>query len=144
MSLKPLALAFLLMPQIVAAQDPKVLETLSQRSQIAVAELEAILQDCERNQRNMNICAFHDAVAAEMVLDEVVAQTHVFTPENYAALKARTQAECLAMAEDQAAGGSMMPMLVSLCLQESYNERAAAILSAGEAPVPPTPPHKWD
>ena len=52
----------------------EVVEELSRRSLMPVADLIDLLADYDRNQLSMNFCAFRDAVAADLRLEAAIAK----------------------------------------------------------------------
>lgn len=143
----PLMAVSLLAAQAVVAQPPlsadsaEVIAELSKRSQIAEADLRPILADCEKTQMSMNLCAFQQAVWAELLLDAAIAEKAAMTPQAYADWKDALHARCLTETEESA-GGSMRAMMVSACKETVMLAERRLILGEENFPAPPkTPQH---
>lgn len=113
------------------AKAGAVIEELSRRSHIPAAELTEILQDCERYQRNMNICAFYSFVEVDLELQKLVeerlpklpASCHAKFRKKQAEWEKRRDRKCSREADDEAEGGSMRPMIYSGCRTEATTSR---------------------
>ena len=125
-----------LLPLVLApssARADEVLDALSARSRIPVAQLQELLADCERTQRAMNICAFHSAVEADLDLQHLIesnaAQMTGSQADAYRAdiahWRSDTELSCQREADAQAAGGTMRPMVYSFCMTDALQDRAA-------------------
>ncbi len=109
-----------------------VLDELAVRSQISVDELKELLNDCETTQRAMNVCAFYDAVEADLNLHRITegkaAEMTETEAETYRATiadwRSETELACQIEADEEAAGGTMRPMLYSFCMTYELEERA--------------------
>lgn len=109
-----------------------VLDELAVRSQISVDELKELLNDCETTQRAMNVCAFYDAVEADLnlrrITDGKAAEMTETEAETYRATiadwRSQTELACQIEADEEAAGGTMRPMLYSFCMTYELEERA--------------------
>lgn len=132
-----LAQAIFLLPLLLTAPAQAgyvddVLGELAVRSQISVDELKELLNDCETTQRAMNICAFYDAVEADLnlrrIIDGKAAEMAEAEAETYRATiaewRSETELACQTEADEEAAGGTMRPMLFSFCMTYELNERA--------------------
>lgn len=103
--------------------DPSaVVEELSARSRIPTSELQSLLDDCERTQRSMNICAFRTFVTSDLELDatldakQQVAPPHCRAEMDRAHAAWQTERDRACNEETEAdEGGSMRPMLISSC-----------------------------
>lgn len=106
----------------VSPDHSKVMEELSARSRIPTSELRQLLDDCERTQRSMNICAFRNFVAWDLELDAALKakresaslQCRADLDRAHAAWEAERDRACYEETEVDA-GGSMRPMLISGC-----------------------------
>lgn len=141
MSLKFATAVLALLP--VAAVAQPALSELSARSRIPETELAQILADCEATQRNMNLCSFHTMITAELRLDALITENNMGTAEEHAAFKAQTREECTDEAEREAGGGSMMPLLITSCMAEVYDNLHDVITTLSGA-MPESPPGKWN
>lgn len=121
------------------ADAPEVIAELSKRSQIPEAELGPILADCEKTQMSMNLCAFQQAVWAELLLDAAIAETAAMTEQAYADWKLQVDARCIAETAESA-GGSMRGMLISNCKETVMLAERRLILGEDHFPAPPAPP----
>lgn len=124
--------------------EQRVLAELANRSGIVASDLQPALNDCELNQRNMNLCAFQRAIWAELLLDNAIKTTGAKTDSDYIAWKEQLQSRCLADSEKEAGGGTMMPLLISECKELAMLAERYMILGSESFPPPPQPPHKWD
>ncbi|MCC7248600.1 MAG: DUF1311 domain-containing protein [Lysobacter sp.] len=107
---------------VAPTHQSTIVEELSTRSRIPVSELQQLLDDCDRTQLSMNICAFRDFVASDLELDAALKVKRESAPQHCHAEIDRAQAAWEAerdracdeeTKEDE--GGSMRPMLVSTC-----------------------------
>lgn len=120
---------------------PEVMAELSKRSQIPESELRDILTDCESTQMAMNLCAFQQAVWAELLLDAAIADGDAMTPAAYADWKSGVDARCLAETSDHE-GGSIRAMLILNCKETVMLAERRLILGTDHFPDPPNdPPH---
>lgn len=111
-----------------------VVEELSARSRIPTSELQALLDDCERTQLSMNICAFRTFVASDLELDATLnAKRQVATPHcraemdrAHAAWQVERDRACNEETEAEE-GGSMRPMLISSCKTAATQARIAFV-----------------
>lgn len=126
-----LALGLLLAPQALWAWDEVTVAAFSERSGMHVMEIMPALDNCDRAQHTRNICAHYDAFVAEMALDALVADIGFPPPEAYAALKSQTERDCVAQAESQAADREQMPVLVSQCMQASFQGQRGRVINEG-------------
>jgi len=113
-----------------ATHESVVMEELSKRSRIPTLELKQLLENCDRTQLSMNICAFRDFVATDLELDAALEAKHESVPQQCHAEIDRTQAAWeterdRACNEETEAdeGGSMRPMLISACKTTATRER---------------------
>lgn len=139
-----LPVALCLLPYMALAESDPVTREMSKRSQIPIEDLERALENCEQDQRSMNLCALRMAVSAELAFDAVQDEMAIFDPEEYAALKARTRSECQKEADLLAGGGSMVAAEVSLCIAADYRARHAGMVEIQRLEALPHPPHKWN
>jgi len=109
------------------------MEELSSRSRIPPTELQQLLNDCDRTQLSMNICAFRDFVASDLDLDaalkakrESLPQCRVQIDGAQAAWEAERDKACNEETEAEE-GGSMRPMLISACKTEATQARIAFV-----------------
>ena len=89
----------------------EVLTELSSRSKIPVSELKQSIADCNANQQAMNLCAFRDAVAADLMLKHAFAEWE----------KSR-DALCEKTAQHEWRGGSMKPAARADCVATETNK----------------------
>lgn len=119
-----------------------VVEELSARSRIPIAELEQLLSNCDATQLSMNICAFRDFVETDMKLKETLSGLRGRCAERarseQSSWKQETDAACNKLADDEAEGGSMRPMVFSSCRAEATAERIKALAARCGAPQQPT------
>lgn len=115
--------------------DPSaVVEELSARSRIPASELQSLLDDCERTQLSMNICAFRDFVASDLELDAVfkarrgsaTTQCRAEMDRVHAVWEAEREKACKEETEAEE-GGSMRPMLISACKTEATRARIVSV-----------------
>jgi uncharacterized protein YecT (DUF1311 family) len=105
-----------------ATQQSTIVEELSSRSRIPPSELHQLLNDCDRTQLSMNICALRDFVASDLDLDAALKLKQESLPQQcraemdraQAAWKAERDRACIEETEADE-GGSMRPMLISAC-----------------------------
>ncbi len=124
--------------------EKRVLTELADRSGVSVSELQLVLDDCELNQRNMNLCAFQSAIRAELLLGDAIKTTGAKTDSDYIEWKKQLQARCHVDAEKEPVGGTIQPMIISECKELAMLAERYTILGAESFPPPPQPPHKWD
>lgn len=124
--------------------EQRVLSELANRSGIAAGELQQVLNQCDLNQRTMNLCAFQRAIRAELLLDDAIKASSAKTDSDYIAWKQQLQSRCQNAAEKEAKGGTMLPMLISECQELAMLAERYMILGPENFPPPPQPPHKWD
>ena len=100
----------------------KVVEELSARSRIPISELRQLLDDCERTQLSMNICAFRKFVQSDLELEAILnamresasQECRADMDRDQAAWEAERDRACFEETEIEE-GGSMRPMLISSC-----------------------------
>mgnify|MGYP000218028256 CR=1 FL=1 len=109
----------------------EVLAVLAHRSGLAEDALRGLLSNCDASQSAMNICAYRDAVAADLVLQHAIANKAEQLPackDRLEARIARWAAErdraCKRSAAKAYGGGSLEPMAMAMCVQHE-NERMA-------------------
>ncbi|MGQ3055560.1 MAG: lysozyme inhibitor LprI family protein [Roseateles sp.] len=109
----------------------EVLAALAHRSGLAEEALRGLLSHCDASQSAMNICAYRDAVAADLVLQHAIANKAEQLPackDRLEARIARWAAErdraCKRSAAKAYGGGSLEPMAMAMCVQHE-NERMA-------------------
>lgn len=109
----------------------EVLAALAHRSGLTEDVLRGPLSNCDASQSAMNICAYRDAVAAELVLQHAVANKAEQLPACKDRLEARIarwaverDRGCKRSAAKAYGGGSLEPMAMSMCVQHE-NERMA-------------------
>ncbi|WP_022709238.1 hypothetical protein [Pseudochrobactrum sp. AO18b] len=124
--------------------EKRVLTELANRSGIPVSDLQLMLDDCELNKRNMNLCAFQRAIQAELLLGDAIKMTGAKTDSDYAAWKKQLQARCHADADKETGSGAILPKIISECKELAMLAERYTILGAESFPPPPQPPHKWD
>jgi uncharacterized protein YecT (DUF1311 family) len=112
----------------------EVLTALAHRSGLAEDALHGLLTDCDASQSAMNICAYRDAVAADLVLQHAVADKAKQLPackERLEARIARWAAErdrgCKRSAAKAYGGGSLEPMAMSMCVQHENEQMAKKV-----------------
>ncbi|MFC0279928.1 hypothetical protein ACFOHK_15870 [Falsigemmobacter intermedius] len=142
--LKLLPLALCLLPCLAFAQAEAVLLEMSKRSHIPVDDIKASIEVCELNQRSMNLCALGLAVSAELAFDALQDEFHMFTPEEYAAFKAKVWLDCEEAGKAVADRGTMLAAEISLCIAAEYRARHRAMVEIQRIEAQPHPPHKWD
>ncbi|MBK6981576.1 MAG: DUF1311 domain-containing protein [Betaproteobacteria bacterium] len=142
MTVRPALLALLL--AAAPAWADEVLAELERRSGIPIAELQVILEDCHRTQMSANFCAFRDFIQADLRMRKAVEAKLASLPEScrppLARLQARWEksrdARCNRHADDQAAGGSMRPMVFSDCRATQTKRRIRALDAMKGCPSP--------
>ncbi|UKE76543.1 lysozyme inhibitor LprI family protein [Xanthomonas graminis] len=104
-----------------ATHQSTIVAELSSRSRIPPTELQQLLNDCDRTQLSMNICAFRDFVASDLDLDAALKDKRESLPQCRAqidgaqvAWEAERDKECNEETAPEE-GGSMRPMLISAC-----------------------------
>ena len=109
----------------------EVLAALAYRSGLTEDALRGPLSNCDASQSAMNICAYRDAVAADLVLQHAVANKSEQLPACKDRLEARIarwaierDRGCKRSAAKAYGGGSLEPMAMSMCVQHE-NERMA-------------------
>lgn len=142
--LKMFTLAFCLLPCLAFAQTEAVLLEMSRRSHIPVDDIKTSIEVCELNQRSMNLCALGLAVSAELAFDALQEELHIFTPEEYAAFKAKVWLDCEEAGKAVADGGTMLAAEISLCISAEYRAQHRAMVEIQRIEALPHPPHKWD
>ncbi|WP_254789749.1 lysozyme inhibitor LprI family protein [Variovorax sp. OV329] len=112
----------------------EVLAALEKRSGIPETELQLLLGKCDASQSAMNICAYRDVVAADLVLQHTVARKIEQSPGCKASLEASTAR----WASDRARGckqgaakdygsGSLAPMAESMCMTHELEQMTKRI-----------------
>lgn len=124
--------------------EQRVLSELASRSHVAADDLQLVLDDCELNQRNMNLCAFQRAIRAELLLDDAVKAAGAKTDSDYTEWKEQLHARCIDDTEEEAEGGTIMPLSISECKELAMLAERYKILGPESFPPPPQPQHKWD
>lgn len=142
--LKMLPLAFCFLPCLAFAQTEAVLLEMSRRSHIPVDDIKTSIEVCELNQRSMNLCALALAVSAELEFDALQNEFHIFTPDGYAAFKAKAWLDCEEAGKTVADGGTMLAAEISLCISAEYKARHRAMVEIQRIEAQPHPPHTWD
>lgn len=138
------------LPSSVLAEDTsenisqRVLTELASRTGVAKVDLQLLLDDCDLNQRSMNLCAFHRAIWAELLLDDTIKTTGAKSDSDYTVWKEQLHTRCITDGEIDAGGGSKFPLLVSECKELVMLAERYTILGPEKFPPPPQPPHKWD
>lgn len=109
----------------------EVLAALAHRSGLTEDALRGRLSNCDASQYAMNICAYRDAVAADLALQHAVSNKAEQLPGCKDWLGARiarwvTERDrgCKRSAAKTYGGGSLEPMAMSMCVQHE-NERMA-------------------
>nr|WP_298130119.1 lysozyme inhibitor LprI family protein [uncultured Pseudoxanthomonas sp.] len=116
--------------EVVLPDQSDVVEELSARSRIPTSELQQLLDDCERTQLSMNICAFQSFVASDLELDAALKAKRESAPQQcrdgmdraHAAWEAERDRACYEETEADE-GGSMRPMLISACKTDATKAR---------------------
>lgn len=129
-----LATTLLVAPPALAGENA-VVSQLAERSRIPAGELRALLADCEKTQRSMNVCAFRDHVAADLEMKAVLreASSRLDGAQGQALAEAQeawaieTRTGCDTEADDAAEGGSMRPMVFSGCMERETRRRTAEL-----------------
>ncbi|MFS2208007.1 lysozyme inhibitor LprI family protein [Variovorax sp. Varisp36] len=112
----------------------EVVAALAHRSGLAEDALRGLLSNCDASQSAMNICAYRDAVAAELVLQHAIANK----AEQLPACKDRLEATisrwaaardrgCKRSAAKAYGGGSLEPMAMSMCVQHENEQMAKKV-----------------
>jgi uncharacterized protein YecT (DUF1311 family) len=117
-------------PEVFRPDQAKVVEELSARSRIPTSELRQLLDDCERTQLSMNICAFRNFVASDLELDAALKARRESASQQcrddmdraHAAWEAERDRACYEETEVDE-GGSMRPMLISACKTDATKAR---------------------
>lgn len=117
-------------------QAADVVSELSRRSHIPEAELNELLRDCNQHQLSMNICAARDFTAADLEFQNVLAnklatlpnQCHSTLKKNQKKWAATRDRKCTKEADAEAEGGSMRPMIYSVCRTEATSARVALLM----------------
>ena len=128
---KMVALVGAMLPTALFAADEAVMAELSRRSHFPLMEILPALDNCHRSQHTQNICAYYQAVAAEMALDALVADLGFPPPEAYAALKEETQKTCVAQAEARVQDPALLPMTVSRCIADRFQGQRGQVMNEG-------------
>ncbi|WP_240650573.1 lysozyme inhibitor LprI family protein [Variovorax guangxiensis] len=109
----------------------EVVAASAHRSGLAEDALRGLLSNCDASQSAMNICAYRDAVEADLILQHAIANKVEQVPackDRLEARIARWAAErdrgCKRSAAKAYGGGSLEPMVMSMCVQHE-NERMA-------------------
>ena len=112
----------------------EVLAALAHRSGLAEDSLRGLLSNCDASQSAMNICAYRDAVVADLVLQHAVAHKADQLPACKERLEARISrwaAErdlaCKRSAAKAYGGGSLEPMAMSMCVQHENEQMAKKV-----------------
>lgn len=126
---------------VVPPNHSKVVEELSARSRIPTSELRQLLDDCERTQLSMNICAFRNFVASDLELDAALRARRESASQQcrdemdraHAAWEAERDGACYEETEVDE-GGSMRPMLISACKTEATRARILLVKGMDSCP----------
>lgn len=115
-----------------SAQD--VLAALGSRSGISDTELRRLLGNCDASQSAMNLCAYRDAVAADLVLQHAVASKVEQLPACKAQVEARIArwtseraGACKRSAAKDYSDGSLAPMAESMCMTHEIEQMTKRI-----------------
>lgn len=133
----PLVLASGVLPP----DQSRVVEELSVRSRIPTSELRKLLDDCERTQLSVNICALKNFVASELELESALdakresasQQCRVDMDRAHAAWKEGRDKACFEETEMDK-GGSMWPMLISGCKTAATQARILLLREMDSCP----------
>ena len=116
--------AFAASPAKYEPDPQEVITALAQRSGISEDELRGLLSRCEASQSAMNICAYRDAVAADLKLKHALASKVQQLPACKESLEARIarwdkkrDQGCERSAAKDYGGGSMAQMARSMCVE---------------------------
>lgn len=128
---KMVVLTCALMPAGAFAADDAVIAELSLRSRLPLMEILPALDHCTRSQHTQNVCAYYDAVAAELALDALVGEVGFPPADAYAAMKADTQEACVAQAEAQLQDRALLPMTISRCIADRFQGQRGQVMDEG-------------
>ena len=121
-----------------ATRQAVVTQELSRRSRIPVPELRALLEDCSRTQRSMNVCAFRNFVEVDLRLLAAIKSRQralskacrVELDRDQVSWEAERDRLCDEETQD-AEGGSMRPMLISDCKSSATEARISSVKAWG-------------
>lgn len=123
-----------------ATNQSTIVKELSSRSRIPPKELQQLLNDCDRTQLSMNICAFGDFVASDLDLEAALKAKRESLPGcrtqidgAQAAWEAERDKACNEETEAEE-GGSMRPMLISACKTSATRARIALVTEMKSCP----------
>lgn len=100
-----------------------VLDELSQRSGLPVAEVGNLLADCHANQQSMHFCAWRDQIAADRIFGRALAEKLQKMPQCKTSMEAKMASwkkerdqSCEKSATQEWGEGSMKPTAQAICV----------------------------
>lgn len=134
---------FLLLLFAIPASGDEVLTELQRRSNIPQPQLNEILKDCEKSQLSMNVCSFRNFIEVDLEMTKVLEETLRNLPESCRQELIDQQdswaksrfVDCSREADQEAAGGSMRPMIFTYCETKATERRIAAVAAVSGCPL---------